>query len=249
MIGSGAKLNIKEKIMMDCDQLIENGPINIVVFGDSVTHGAFAYGEIDFDAVYWNLLRKKICGVRNYVPVNMINAGIGGITAARSVDRMDSQVFVHNPDLLIICFGLNDVNGSREDWLQALNGIFEKGKKKGVDMIFMTPNMLNTYVAKDTNPIHLEYAAKTAEYQNSGRMDEFIYAGIEVARNMNVKVCDVYSKWKDMSKTQDTTLLLANRINHPTKEMHRLFADSLFEMIFDGKFDCEEKSKDTMYKK
>lgn len=101
MIGSGVKLDIKEKIMMDCDQLIENGPINIVAFGDSVTHGAFAYGEIDFDAVYWNLLRKKICGVRNYVPVNMINAGIGGITAARSVDRMDSQVFVHNPDLLI----------------------------------------------------------------------------------------------------------------------------------------------------
>ena len=76
----------------------------------------------------------------------------------------------------------------------------------------------------------------------------FVCKAVEVARDMDVKVCDVYSKWKELSKTQDTTLLLANRINHPTKEMHNLFADSLFEMIFDDAPDGGDKSTDTMYK-
>ena len=33
-------------------------------------------------------------------------------------------------------------------------------------------------------------------------------------------------------ETRDTTKLLINRINHPIPEMHELFAQSLFEIIF-----------------
>ena len=79
---------------------------------------------------------------------------------------------------------------------------------------------------------NMEYAAVTAEIQNSGKMDRFIYAAIDLAKSMDIPVCDCYSKWKELSKTQDTTMLLANRINHPVREMHQLFADSLFAMIF-----------------
>ena len=49
---------------------------------------------------------------------------------------------------------------------------------------------------------------------------------------MGITVCDCYAQWKELSKTQDVTMLLANRINHPTREMHALFADSLFAAIF-----------------
>ena len=72
-------MKILEKLLMDQSGLIENGPITIAAFGDSVTHGAVGPGEINYETVYWNRLRKKINDVRNYVPVNVINAGIGGI--------------------------------------------------------------------------------------------------------------------------------------------------------------------------
>lgn len=81
---------------MDQAGLIEHGPITIVAFGDSVTHGALS-GEYDQETVYWNLLRRKIIGLNPYMPVNVINAGIGGITAKESIDRMDAQVLQHNP--------------------------------------------------------------------------------------------------------------------------------------------------------
>ena len=115
--------------------------------------------------------------------------------------------------------------------------MFARLKEKDIDTIFMTPNMLNTYSADDTPAVYKEYSIKTAEMQNSGRMDLYMESAVKLAEEMGVPVCDCYSKWKELSKTQDTTLLLANRINHPAKEMHELFAQSLFDMIFNEDID------------
>ena len=223
-------MKVKEKIMLDRDGLKEHGPINIVVFGDSVSHGA-VNGYIDYENVYWNLLKQKLNAFREYMPVNFINTSIGGTTAKESLPRLKRQVLIHQPDLVIVCFGLNDVNGSLEVYLNSLKEIFDGLKKENIDTIFMTPNMLNTSIADDTAPSLVDYAKKTAQMQNNGRMDEYIYSAIKLAEDMNITVCDCYSKWKKLSETQDITMLLANRINHPVSEMHKLFADSLYETI------------------
>lgn len=239
-------MNVKEKILLDRKGLEEYGPINIVIFGDSVSHGA-VNGYIDYENVYWNTLKKKLNLFRDYVPVNMINASIGGTTASASLERMERQVFCHNPDLVIICFGLNDVNGTLGEYLDALKQIFCRCQKADCDAIFLTPNMLNTYVADDTPAQHRAYAFKTAEMQNSGKMDEYIFSATSLAENMGIPVCDCYSKWKELAKTKDTTLLLANRINHPISEMHKLFADELYNMII-GDHQSKKKSDSAMYK-
>ena len=223
-------MKIEKKIRLDRKGLEEHGPINIVIFGDSVSHGSLR-NNIDYENVYWNKLKKMLNQFRNYIPVNMINASIGGTTAKASLLRFEKQVLKHEPDLIIICFGLNDVNGSLEDYLNPLESMFKRCVSCGLDVIFMTPNMLNTRVADDTPEQYYNYAIKTAEMQNSGKMDQYIYSAIDLAKRYEIPVCDCYSKWKEISKTQDITLLLVNRINHPTSEMHQLFADSLYDMI------------------
>lgn len=225
-------MKITEKINMDTFALMEHGPITIVAFGDSVTHGCVANDEMNYETVYWNRLRKKINAVRNYVPVNVINAGISGLTAKMSLDRMESQVFSHNPDLIIVCFGLNDVNEPLEDYLSSLKTIFSGCNERGFETIFMTPNSFNTRVAEDTAECHLAYAAITAEMQNGGKMDLYMNSACDLARSMGITVCDCYAEWKRLSETEDVTMLLANRINHPSKEMHEMFANKLFEIIF-----------------
>lgn len=240
-------MKIKDKILMEQQQLIEEGPITIVALGDSVTHGALR-GNYNYETVYWERLRKKILAVRDYVPVNVINAGISATNAVCALKRIDLQVLAHNPDLVIVCFGLNDVNGELETYLDALREIFEKCLAHGADVIFMTPNMLNTYVSEETEPQNIEYAAVTAKVQNEGRMDLFMESAVKLAKKMNVSVCDCYAKWKELSKAQDTTMLLVNRINHPTEEMHELFAQSLFEMIFDEKLKTDNLDSNSMYR-
>lgn len=237
-------MKITDKIKMDKAGLIKNGAVTIVAFGDSVTHGAVADGEMNYDTVYHNRFRQRINAEHPYVPVNVINAGIGGITAKESLSRLDSQVLSHSPDLVIVCFGLNDVNGTLSDYISALSEIFERCR--GIHTVFMTPNMLNTYVADDTAVRHLEYAKKTAEFQNGGKMDEFMTSAVRLAEDMGVTVCDCYSEWKRMSDTCDTTQLLANRINHPSKEMHELFADMLYNTVF-GNECSQSESHSTMF--
>ncbi len=240
-------MKIKEKILLDADGLYKYGPINIVIFGDSISHGAVR-GYMDYENVYWNVLKKKLNKYRDYVPVNMINASIGGTTAKLSLERMESQVFIHNPDLVIVCFGLNDVNGPIEDYTNSLERIFGRCLQFGCETVFLTPNMLNTYVADDTTENYREYAAKTAEMQNNGRMDKYISDATALAEKMGVCVCDCYSKWKELSKTTDTTLLLANRINHPVPEMHKLFADELYKAIIGDEENSGKDSCSTMFK-
>jgi lysophospholipase L1-like esterase len=224
-------MKVKDKLFMELSALDEHGPITIVALGDSVTHGSVAAGEINYETVYWNRLRQKLNAVRATIPVNVINAGIGGTTAVRSVARLDRQVLCHNPDLVIVCFGLNDINGTREQYLDSLRTIFTRCRESGAEVIFMTPNMLNTRVDERTEARFAAYAVKTAEMQNGGRMDLYMESACALAREMDVTVCDCYAKWKELSRTQDITDLLANYINHPTREMHELFAQSLFEII------------------
>lgn len=224
-------MKIKDKLLLDAEGLKKYGAITIVAFGDSVTHGFLAKGEINYEMVYWERLRQKILRVKNYVPVNVIDSGIGGDNTQGGLKRIDEQVIAHNPDLVIVCFGLNDIVGELETYTSSLRSIFEKLKECGTDIIFMTPNMFNTYVTDDTI-YDREFAHLTAEYQqDGGKMDLFMNSAIALANEMGVTVCDCYSKWKELSKTQDTTLLLANRINHPKAEMHELFANELFKII------------------
>ena len=78
-------------------------------------------------------------------------------------------------------------------------------------------------------------------------MDEFMSAAVALAEEMGVAVCDCYAKWKKLAETEDVTMMLANRINHPTSEMHCLFADSLYDLIMgDAK---TRKNDSSMYKK
>lgn len=241
-------MRVKDKIKMSFEELVQNGAINIVAFGDSVTHGALGLNEIDYETVYHNVLKKKINAVRSYVPVNVINSGIGGDCAREAVKRMQRDVFDHHPDLVIVCFGLNDVNGSIEEYASALETIFAECTQRVEEVIFMTPNMLNTYVSEKTPAPYLDYAGITAAYQTGGRMDEYMERARTVAEKAGVTVCDCYARWKQMQQNGiDTTSLLANGINHPKREMHELFAEELFKIIMD---DCSvtAEAESTMYR-
>ena len=239
-------MKIKEKLLFDIEGLKENGPINIVILGDSVSHASFLEYH-DYDAVYWRVLERKLHAVRAYTPINMICAAIGGTTAKDALPRLERDVLCHHPDLVIVCFGLNDVNGVLEDYLSSLEKIFARCKAAGTDVIFLSPNMLNTSIVSDTPKRWYDYAHVTAEMQKSGKMDTYIYSAMDLARKMGVTVCDAYSEWKKLAEKEDITLCLANRINHPTEEMHELFAELLFKAIV-GDESISAENESTMYK-
>lgn len=218
-----------------CEKLKNTYNAKIVCLGDSVTHGYFEshenmHGTTDYMAVY----HKKLADIIKYFfpeyDIEIINSGVGGECAAGGYKRVNDDVLKHNPDLVTVCYGLNDVNGSMHEYISGLDRIFTALDNSNIPYVFMTPNMLNTAV---TLPILCSYAEQTAKLQNDKVMDRYMSAAVDCAVKHNAVVCDCYNEWKRLQKAGiDTNRLLANGINHPHREMHRLFAYKLFETIF-----------------
>lgn len=216
--------------------------MNIVFLGDSVTQGCFEIiknpaGEwelvIEPEFSYVALIAEKIKKEYPEKDITVINAGISGDSTAEALSRLERDVISHNPAVTAVCLGLNN-SGRRNipEFTSELSEIFKRLAGAGSEIIFMTPNMLNCYVDKDTPDYLVSMAEDCASVQNGGEMDRVIAAAVKTACGHNAQVCDVYAIWKKLAYYGiDTTALLCNHINHPAREMHRLFADELFEIL------------------
>lgn len=213
--------------------------MKIVFLGDSVTEGCFellADGDgfrtvRDPENGYVSVLRRRLTS--QYPDLEIINAGVEGNATQDVLLRLDRDVLSEKPDLTVVCLGLNDVWMRKpETYADNLSQIFTALRDAGSRIIFMTPNMLNTYVAEDVLPCLLQTARDLAACQKEGVPDEHMRRGIETAKACGAEVCDAYGAWKRLASYGiDTTLLLSNRLNHPTRPMHRLFADLLMPII------------------
>lgn len=223
-----------------------DSPLKLAFLGDSVTHGCFEIIEkgkdrfdcaYDHEAVYHSRLKRMIEQVFPNCPVGIINAGISGGNAQQGAERVARDVISARLDLAVVCFGLNDAFSGETGlpaYRQALSSIFRQLREAGIETVFMTPNMMCTDVCPG---LAADWLVKTAEscvkIQTGGTMDSYMQEAAEVCRQENVRLCDCYADWKRLySLGADITWLLSNHINHPTREMHMLFAQKLFSAIF-----------------
>lgn len=230
-------MKIIEKIIASRDDKRNNTTAPLIAFlGDSVTEGCFL-NRNDHEAVYHNRIREKFDYLVSGAVVNILNAGIAGTTAQFAAERLDRDVISKNPDLCVVCFGLNDAPG-KDEYLpifeQSLTDIFLRLQQNGIEVIYMTPNMLNSEYNPDKVPeIYRDYAQVTQQIQSSGMMDKYMDTARKVAKEHNVPVCDCYAIWKKLDEYGiSSTSLLINGINHPDKEMHELFANELLRVMF-----------------
>ena len=184
-----------DKIIKRQNDNKNNTGVTVAFLGDSVTQGCFeVYRKTEttletvFDKKYayhkyFAEIFEVLCP---NVPVNIINAGISGATAPHSLNMIDELVLKHNPDLTVVCFGLNDSAAGIEkvyDYINGLSGIFDKLEKNGSEIIFMTPNMACTELSPHLTDVMLrEVAERWCEYQNDGILDFYIKAALELCK-------------------------------------------------------------------
>lgn len=100
----------------------------IVAFGDSLTYG---HGALSSDDTYPSQL-EKITGY------TVINAGINGDTAQAGVKRIRAVVQEHNPDLVIVSLGGNDMLRKQDKELEAnLSAIVEYLISRNIQVVLI----------------------------------------------------------------------------------------------------------------
>ncbi|MBO5008463.1 MAG: GDSL family lipase [Clostridia bacterium] len=243
-------MKITKKLAQKAADNAHTEGVTIAFLGDSVTQGCFELYKKEGNVIetvfdkrhsYEAYVFDAFCVLYPTVTINIINAGISGDNAKSGAGRVERDVLRHNPDLTVVCYGLNDCGneeGRLDTYLSSLSNIFDRLKSNGSEIIFMTPNMMNTKISvhlKDKD--YIDIANRTASLQNDGVFDLFIDEAKKLCTENNIPVCDCYAVWKNLYNCGvDTTELLANKINHPTREMNKLFAYELIKTIFD----CEE---------
>ena len=227
-----------------------HAPVTIGFLGDSVTNGCFEvlpaltdHGEEGIDVVfdpensYSAHFRRMLLNLYPKAQINIINAGISGDSAPAGLERMDRDLLPYHPDLTVVCYGLNDCGGGDDGiarYHDALVAIIEKLKAAGSAVIVMTPQPICARVHTQLRGQWLrDYAKTLSEKFADGGFDRYMQAARAAAKETDVAVCDVYAKWMAMYRHGvDITDHLSNYLNHPTREMHRLFASSLIDTLF-----------------
>jgi lysophospholipase L1-like esterase len=120
-------------------------PIRIVCLGDSVTKAVRP--GVTADETFCAVLEQQLrAGGRD---VAVINAGIGGNTTADGLARFEIDVLAHEPNFVVIMFGLNDSwiddgqTRSRltvDQYRSNLATMVQRLRDRGVETILMTPN-------------------------------------------------------------------------------------------------------------
>ena len=244
-------MRILEKIRAKQNNMYGNDSVTVAFIGDSITQGCFecffdSKGGIetvyDYKSAYSTRFREIMKMLYPNVQVNVINSGISGDGALGCLRRLERDVLRFSPDLVIFSSGLNDAVMGGEEKLEAYGGalkaFFEKCKSAGAECIMLTECMLNDTVSPHLigNARMIEYAERFMKVQNTGILDKYFDKAREIAKAADVPVCDQYSLWKKMNEVGvNTTELLANKLNHPTREWHYYIAIKLIETIL--KFD------------
>lgn len=214
--------------------------MKIVFFGDSVTEGCFglyptSYGFDTYrepEKGYVAKTEARLKALYGEDTVEVINAGVSGNSATKGWERIETDVLAHHPDIVFVCFGLNDVFGTLDRYKNVMSKIFDTLSANKIRPVLLTPNRMCSYLGPGVLPCAEKMAHTAVQFQNEGKMDEFVEAAKELAAARGIPVCDAYARWNEMEKAGiDTTMLLINAINHPNEEMHDLFADMVTETL------------------
>ena len=214
-------------------------PVTVVALGDSVTAGLFELRTYDFRAVYHARFKALLEERWPLCIFNVLNQGIGGDSAPGGLARLERDVIPHAPDLVTVAFGLNDANGGEEGrprFAEALRAIVRTLRERTeAEIVLLTPSFMNGRDAGDAVPALYRAAdlpARFAAIQNGGLLGRYAEDVRAVAAETGCPVADVYRAWERLAAAgEDTTAMLANGLNHPSREAHRIPADLLFALV------------------
>lgn len=123
----------------------------------------------------------------------MINAGKGGDRAPAALERLEKDVLGHQPDIVTVSFGLNDV-GLRDpdEYGESLRKIVRTLKAADIEVVLMTSTPFN-------NERH--FWGKEQVYQDLGGLDEYMdreFCGRmrKIAAEEEVLLCDLHAVFK-----------------------------------------------------
>jgi lysophospholipase L1-like esterase len=207
-------------------------PVTIVAFGASTT------AVRGSTKVYASILQEELRNVR------VINAGVPGNTTEMARKRFEDDVLMHQPQIVIIQFGINDAavdvwktqpatepRVSLERYEANLRHFVQTLKSKNARVVLMTPNPLRW-----TPKLKEMYGKPPYQPENvdgfNAPLAPYCEASRRVAREEGAELLDIQQAFVAHAQKRGVTVdsLLSDGM-HPNDDGHRIEADLLRERI------------------
>lgn len=191
-------------------KLEQGTPCSIIVIGDSLTRGwMVSQGYVDF-------LRRMIPEKYARANVTVSAQGVPGDSSGDGLYRLERDILRHDPSLVMIQFGLNDL------FIGESPDRFETNLHTMVERI------------KDTLSSEILLLTSSLIFHNgeSQRAQAYYDRIIETGEDFNIPVVRVHEYWKKQieSGTDHGSLVQFDRV-HPTEEGYYLMARAIMELL------------------
>jgi len=176
----------------------------IVFLGDSITDGNS----------YPLLIRQALAEAR-IEPPTLINAGIGGDTAAGMLKRLERDVLVHKPTLVTLSAGINDVmhKVSPADYEASVTAIATQLAAKNIPLLILTTSIID---------------AKHGDADS--RLEPYNAALRAFAAKSNLRLADINAAM-NAARTAGAEKILEDDGIHPNYFGHRVIARTVLDAL------------------
>ena len=214
-------------------------PGGIVMFGDSTT----AYRDGAIDKVYSVRVGEALQSVGSSLTV--ANAGIGGNSTRDAKKRLEKDVLIHQPKVVVMQFGINDAavdvwrkppaTDSRvplKEFEDNLRSMVADTQKHGAKVILMTTNPLRWTSKLREMYGKPPYKPDAEDGFDAPVMGAYNEATRKVAKDLNLPLVDVHAAYPDFAARHKTTIdkLLLDGM-HPNDLGHQLVTELLVPVI------------------
>lgn len=199
-------------------KLQDQQPVSIVLLGDSISTGCNASGWADgapFQPAYQDLLLQHLQATSSD-KVQLTNLAVGGMATPWGITRID-DVMQHQPDLVIIAFGMNDAGSLTAEQYQAnTQAMIDAARQHAPHTEFiLIATMLGN---RDWTALQHD---RFAQYRDA----------LESLAGPGVAVADLTSIWQEMLERKQDADLTGNGVNHPNDFGHRVYAQVLARLL------------------
>ncbi len=200
------------------NKLRQQQPVSVVLLGDSISTGCNASawgGGAPFQPAYPELLQKHL-ETHYDTDVVLTNLSVAGKSTPWGLMMID-KVVEHQPDLVIIAFGMNDSAGlSPQEYGANTAAMIAKTRESIPDVEFvLVASMLGnrdwTRLKHEVFPKYRDELAKLCE------------GGVALA--------DMTSVWSEFLNRKKDADLTGNGVNHPNDFGHRVYAQVLSALL------------------
>lgn len=199
--------------------LLQQGD-RMVFLGDSITQQRiYTRYVMNYFALHYPDLR-----------VTFRNAGVGGDTAVGAIKRLDNDVLDAGPDLVSICFGMNDAGYGEfkqdrwDEYVAAMTVLVAELKRRDIEVVLLTPGPVD--------PDRTEGSLDGRVY--NGVLARYAEAVRKLAADSDLPVYDIHTFMLDVqtrAKADDPSFTMIPDAVHPSPPGQALMAYALLAAL------------------